>query len=52
MDSLSQWLIEMHTSAVTEGAVYHWKDPKDLIPQAVGQVHDFLRAHQPATAAR
>jgi hypothetical protein len=30
---------------------YPWKEPKDLIPQAVRHVRDFLRAHQPVTAA-
>ena len=35
-----------------EVSIYPWKDPKDLIPQAVKHVRDFLRAHQPATAAR
>ena len=35
-----------------EVSIYPWKEPKDLIPQAVRQVRDFLRAHQPATAAR
>jgi pimeloyl-ACP methyl ester carboxylesterase len=35
-----------------EVSIYPWKDPKDLIPQAVQQVRDFLRAHQPAAAAR
>jgi pimeloyl-ACP methyl ester carboxylesterase len=35
-----------------EVSIYPWKDPKDLIPQAVRHVRDFLRAHQPATAAR
>jgi pimeloyl-ACP methyl ester carboxylesterase len=33
-------------------SIYPWKDPKDLIPQAVRHVRDFLRAHQPATVAR
>jgi len=33
-------------------SIYPWKEPKDLIPHAVRQVRDFLRAHQPATAAR
>lgn len=33
-----------------EATIYPWKEPPDLIPQAVGQVRDFLRAHQPATA--
>jgi len=32
-------------------SIYPWKEPKDLIPQAVRQVRDFLRAHQPVTAA-
>jgi hypothetical protein len=32
-------------------SIYPWKDPKDLIPQAVRQVRDFLRAHHPVTAA-
>jgi pimeloyl-ACP methyl ester carboxylesterase len=34
-----------------EVSLYPWKEPKDLIPQAVRQVRDFLRAHQPMTAA-
>ena len=33
-----------------EVSIYPWKDPKDLIPQAVSQVREFLRAHQPAMA--
>jgi pimeloyl-ACP methyl ester carboxylesterase len=33
-------------------SIYPWKEPKDLIPQAVRQVRDFLRAHQPVAAAR
>jgi pimeloyl-ACP methyl ester carboxylesterase len=35
-----------------EVTVYPWKEPKDLIPQAVHHVRDFLRAHQPVTSAR
>jgi pimeloyl-ACP methyl ester carboxylesterase len=35
-----------------EVSIYPWKDPKDLIPQAVRHVRDFLRAHQPAIVAR
>jgi len=31
--------------------MYPWKEPKDLIPLAVRHVRDFLRAHQPVTAA-
>ncbi len=34
-----------------EVSIYPWKEPKDLIPQAVRQVRDFLRAHHPVTAA-
>ncbi len=33
-----------------EVSIYPWQDPKDLIPQAVRQVRDFLRAHTPVTA--
>ena len=36
----------------TEVSIYPWKEPKDLIPQAVSHVRDFLRAHQPVTATR
>ena len=32
--------------------LYPWKEPKDLIPQAVHHVRAFLRAHQPVPAAR
>jgi hypothetical protein len=32
--------------------MYPWKEPKDLIPQAVRHVRDFLRAHQLVLAAR
>jgi pimeloyl-ACP methyl ester carboxylesterase len=32
-------------------SLHPWKEPKDLIPQAVRQVRDFLQAHQPVTAA-
>jgi pimeloyl-ACP methyl ester carboxylesterase len=35
----------------SEVSIYPWKDPKDLIPQAVSHVRTFLRAHTPATAA-
>ena len=34
-----------------EVSIYPWKEPKELIPQAVGQIRDFLRAHRPVTAA-
>src|SRR6266446_4533090 len=35
-----------------EVTMYPWKEPKDLIPQAVRHVRDFLRAHLPVPAAR
>ena len=35
-----------------EVSIYPWKEPKDLIPQAVRHVRDFLRAHTPVAAAR
>ena len=35
-----------------EVTVYPWREPQDLLTKTVGQVRDFLRAHQPATAAR
>ena len=36
----------------SEVSIYPWKEPKDLIPQAVRHVRDFLRAHTPVTAGR
>jgi hypothetical protein len=35
-----------------EVTVYPWREPKDLLDKTVQQVRDFLRAHQPAPAAR
>jgi len=35
-----------------EVSLYPWKASTDQIPQAVRQVRDFLRAHQPVTSAR
>jgi hypothetical protein len=35
-----------------EATVYPWKEPQDLHAKTVQHVHDFLRAHTPATAAR
>src|SRR5213080_3850404 len=32
-----------------EVSIYPWKEPKDLIPHAVRQVRNFLRAHHPVT---
>jgi pimeloyl-ACP methyl ester carboxylesterase len=34
-----------------EVTVYPWREPKDLLTKTVNQVRDFLRAHQPVTAA-
>jgi pimeloyl-ACP methyl ester carboxylesterase len=34
-----------------EVSIYPWKDPKDLIPQAVQHVREFFRKHRPVTAA-
>ena len=35
-----------------EVTMYPWREPKDLLAKTVRQVRDFLRAHQPVTAAR
>jgi hypothetical protein len=35
-----------------EVSIYPWKEPKDLIPQAVQHVREFLRKHRPVTATR
>jgi hypothetical protein len=42
----------VHLAPNAEVTMYPWTEPKDLIPQAVRHVRDFLRAHQPVTAAR
>jgi pimeloyl-ACP methyl ester carboxylesterase len=34
-----------------EATVYPWKEPKDLRAKTVQHVRDFLRTHQPVTAA-
>jgi pimeloyl-ACP methyl ester carboxylesterase len=34
-----------------EVTVYPWRAPQDLLAKTVNQVRDFLRAHQPVTAA-
>ena len=36
----------------SEVSIYPWKDPEELIPQAVQHVRTFLRTHRPATAGR
>jgi pimeloyl-ACP methyl ester carboxylesterase len=33
----------------SELSMYPWKEPQDLIPIAVRQIHSFLKAHRPAT---
>src|SRR5262249_24850284 len=35
----------------SEVSISPWKEPKDLVPQAVRHIRDFLRAHAPVTAA-
>ena len=42
----------VHLAPKSEVSIYPWKDPKDLIPQAVQHVREFLRKHRPVTAAR
>jgi hypothetical protein len=37
----------VHLAPKAEVSLYPWKGPKDLIPQAVRHVRDFLRAHHP-----
>jgi len=34
----------------SEVSIYPWKEPKDLVPQAVSHVREFLRKHAPVTA--
>jgi len=36
----------------SEVSIYPWKEPKDLVPQAVSHIREFLRKHAPVTAAR
>ncbi len=35
-----------------ESTVYPWKEQEDVKAKTINQVRDFLKAHQPATAAR
>ena len=35
-----------------EQTVYPWKEQEDIKANAINQVREFLKAHQPATAAR
>jgi pimeloyl-ACP methyl ester carboxylesterase len=35
----------------SEVSIYPWKEPKELIPQAVSHVRAFLRTHSPVNAA-
>ena len=41
----------VHLAPKADVSIYPWKEPRSLIPQAVRQVRDFLRAHHPVTAA-
>jgi pimeloyl-ACP methyl ester carboxylesterase len=36
----------------SEVSIYPWKEPKELVPQALTHIRTFLRAHTPATAGR
>jgi pimeloyl-ACP methyl ester carboxylesterase len=42
----------VNLSPKSEVSIYPWKASPEQIPQAVRHVREFLRAHQPATAAR
>jgi pimeloyl-ACP methyl ester carboxylesterase len=42
----------VHLAPNSEVSIYPWKDSKDHIQEAVQHVRNFLRAHQPAAAAR
>jgi pimeloyl-ACP methyl ester carboxylesterase len=42
----------VHLAPKADVSIYPWKEPRSLIPQAVRQVRDFLRAHHPVTATR
>jgi pimeloyl-ACP methyl ester carboxylesterase len=33
-----------------EVSIYPWKEPMDLIPKAVSQIHEFLQKHRPVMA--
>jgi hypothetical protein len=36
----------------SEVSIYPWKEPKELVPQAVSHIREFLRKHTPVAAAR
>jgi pimeloyl-ACP methyl ester carboxylesterase len=36
----------------SEVSIYPWKEPKELVPQAVSHVREFLRKHTPVAAVR
>jgi hypothetical protein len=42
----------VHLAPKAEVSIYPWKEPKDLIPQAVQHVCEFLRKHRSVAAAR
>ncbi len=46
----SMEIIELAPNA--ESTAYPWKEDKNLLAKTINHVRDFLRAHQPATAAR
>ena len=35
-----------------EVTLYPWREPKELLAKTIQHVRDFLRGHQPITAAR
>ena len=41
----------VHLAPHAEVTMYPWKEPKDLIPQAVRHVRAFLQAYQSVSAA-
>jgi hypothetical protein len=36
----------------SEVSIYPWKEPKELVPQAVSHIRQFLHKHTPVAAAR
>ena len=36
----------------SEVSIYPWKEPKELVPQAVSHIRQFLRKHTPVAAVR
>jgi len=49
------YAVAMEVAALAPNAavtMYPWKEPKELIPQAVERVRGFLKAHQPVSSIR